>query len=181
MNNLSLLHEKNIQYESKVDYLHVSSAERDPLRFPDVNNYTVYFDREFKNVKSIELIQSIIPATNSVANEPFLVLKINEVEHTMYSKNALIDGSFAILQMATPVNGWVQIRKDIHEIVVKNYITPLSSLTKFSIGIYKKDNTLFDFGTDTDPIDLDLQNHFVFKITTVEKSRQDINYRATFG
>lgn len=176
----SIKQEPTITYTERVVYLHVSSADRDPVKFPSPSQYTIDFDREFKNIKKIELIQAQVASTNSVDNEPYLILKIDEIDRTMYSKNALIDDSFAILQMTAPLNGYIQIKKDIHEKVVKEYITPLATLGKFSISIYKQDATLFNFGSDTNPVNLTLQNMFVFKITTLEKSRNNIGYRALF-
>jgi hypothetical protein len=180
VSRLSINQEPTITYQERVVYLHVSSADRDPVKFPSPSQYTIEFDREFKNIKKIELIQAHVPSTNAVDTEPYLILKIDEIDRTIYSKNALIDDSFAILQMTAPLNGYIQIKKDIHEKVVKEYITPLSTLNKFSMSIYKQDATLFNFGSDTNPVNLTLQNMFIFKITTIEKSRDNIGYRALF-
>jgi hypothetical protein len=177
---LSIQQESTISYQERVVYLHVSSADRDPVKFPSPSQYIIDFDREFKNIKRIELIQAHVPSTNGVDNEPYLILKIDEIDRTIYSKNALIDDSFAILQMTAPLNGYIQIKKDIHEKVVKDYITPLATLSKFSMSIYKQDGTLFNFGSDTNPVNLTLQNMFIFKITTIEKSRENIGFRALF-
>jgi hypothetical protein len=178
---LSVDNEPNIEYEEFEYYLSVSSRDRDDSVYPDVNRYIVKF-REFKNVKSIELIQAIIPDKNNVSQEPYLLLKIDELEDVMVSNDRHISDAFAILQMATPITtgGFIQIDKRIHENTIKNFKNPMASLSKMTVSITDANGGLFDFGSDSPAFQKSLQNTFVFKIVTVEKKYSMLNHRNVF-
>ncbi len=173
---VSISNEK--QYEKKINHICISSRDRDNNVYPDVNRYVIDLNTELKNIVSIELIQAIIPAKNNVEEEPYLLLKINEIDDVLISNDKNISDSFAILQLTQPtsVGGFIQIDKRIHEHTVKYYKTPKASLKRFTISILDCVGNLFNFGTDTN-IQKDLQNMFVFKIVTLENDRKDINFR----
>lgn len=174
MKNASLIHDKSV-YIKKINYLHVSSIDRNVADFPNVNSYTIELDDNYKNIHSVELIQSIIPDKNNVTAEPYLILNLSEITDVMQSKNRFIKDSFAILQMAIPLNGFIQVKKDVHEQTIKYYhTTPKASLNKMTVSIVKNDGTLFDFGSGNNS---DIQNTFVFKITTLENNTSVLNVR----
>lgn len=179
---LSVTSEPNIQYETMTHYLVVSSRDRDVSVYPSVSQYTIHLQNEFKNITSMELIQAIIPDKNSVSAEPYLLLKIEELEEVMASNDRNISDSFAILQMASPTTtgGFIQIDKRIHENVVAYFPTPKSALSKLTIRITDLSGTLFDFGNDSPAPLKSLQNTFVFKIETLEKKRNVLNHRNVF-
>lgn len=178
---LSVDNEPNIQYEEFEHYLSVSSRDRDDSVYPNVNQYIVKF-REFKNVKSIELVQAIIPDKNNVSQEPYLLLKIDELDDVMVSNDRNISDAFAILQMAQPITagGFIQIDKRIHENTVKNFKNPMASLSKMTVNITDDNGSLFDFGSDSPAFQKSLQNTFVFKIVTIEKRYSMLNQRNVF-
>jgi hypothetical protein len=180
---LSITAEPDIQYERNIHYLTISSRDRDQTMYPDVNKYAIQFPNELKNVESIELIQGIIPDTGNVQNEPYLLLKIDEVQDVMISNDKSISNSFAMLQLAPPTkaNTFIQLDRRIHEYTVKYYQTPKAYLSKMSITITDANGTPFNFGTDTVPFNKALQNTFVFKITTLEKKRAVLNTRGIYG
>jgi hypothetical protein len=179
----SVKQEKDIRYEEVYYYLAVSSKDRNTTDYPDVNKYTINLPKEYKNISSIELIQAIIPDQNQVTKEPYLLLKIDELEDVMASTDRNISDAFAILQLAPPTtspHGFIQIDKRIHENTVKYYRIPKASLTRMTISITDYLGALFDFGNDSTPIDKKLQNTFVFKITCLEKTRSELNHRNVF-
>ncbi len=180
--NRSLIHEQNIKYYQVEHYLTVSSKERNVSLYPSVSHYSLELQKEFKNIYSIELIQGIIPdkPTGTVATEPYLLLKIDEIDDVMSSNDTNIAQSFAILSLCRPItdDGFIHIDKKIHENTVKYYQTPKSSLSRMTVSITKEDGTLFDFGTDSpSPPNKDFQNTFIFKIVTLEKERSVLNQR----
>jgi hypothetical protein len=182
-NKLSIAQEPDILYEKQVHYLAISSKDRDVVAYPDVNHYVIHLPREFKNIHSIELVQAIIPDQQSVTDEPYLLLKIAEIEDVMASNDRGISDAFAILQLAPPTTtgGFIQIDKRIHENVVKFFHTPKSSLSKMTITITDESSIPFDFGADgPNPPMKNLQNTFVFKITCLEKKRDQIQHRNVF-
>lgn len=181
----SLSQEPDIIYEEIEHYISVSSRDRNRTNYPNVNNYIVTFPVEFKNISSIELIQAIIPAQNDVEKEPYLLLTIDELPDVMISNDTHIANSFAILQLSSPVTagGFVQIDKRIHENTVLTFRSPKANLAKMTITIRDCVGNLFDFGTDTDITNIpskNLQNTFIFKVTTLEKQRKQLSHRNVY-
>ena len=175
--------ESDIQYEQVDYYFTISSRDRDISTFPNVNKYSVVLPREFKNIYSIEVIQAIIPDANSVTNEPYLLLKIDELEDVMTSIDRNISDAFAILQMSSPTTpgGFIHMDKRIHENTVKYFRIPKASLAKLSVTITDCNGTLFDFGADgPNPPLKTLQNTFVFRVVCLEKQRNALSHRNVF-
>lgn len=180
---LSTSNEPNVTYEEVEHYLCISSRDRDVSLYPETNNYVVHLQSEFKNISSIELVQAIIPDKNSVTSEPYLLLKIQELEDVMVSSDRNISDSFAILQLCPPTTtgGFIQIDKRIHENTIKNFKTPKASLKKMTVSITDYVGAPFNFGTDSpNPPTKALQNTFVFKITCMEKRRESLNHRNVY-
>lgn len=181
--SLSVQREPDVKYEETIHYLVVSSNDRNVVDYPNVNNYVINLQDEIKNITSIQLIQAIIPDKNDVTQEPFLLLKIQEMEDVMISNNRNISDAFAILQMASPVSSghFIEIDTKIHENCVKYYKTPKSSLSRLSISITDSSGNLFDFGADSpSPPNKSVQNLFVFKLKTLETKRDSLNQRGVF-
>ena len=180
---MSTRQEPDVVYEKTEHYLTVSSRDRDLLTYPNVNKYVINFPKEFKNISTIELIQAIIPDANNVTQEPYILLKIDEIEDVMVSTDRHISDAFAILQLSVPTTtgGFIQIDKRIHENVVKYYKAPKASLSKMSISLIDYIGTPFDFGIDATNLPTKaLQNTFVFKIVCLEKQRAQLNHRNVF-
>jgi hypothetical protein len=179
----SISQEPDLQYEKKVHYLTISSKDRNVTAYPNVNQYSIKFPNEFKNIHSIELIQAIIPDQNDVQDEPYLLLQIDEIQDVMVSNDKNIANAFAILQLAAPTRAgtFIQIDRRIHEYTVKYYDTPKAYLSKMSITILDSTGAPFDFGTDTpSPPNKSFQNTFIFKIVTLEKQRRVLNHRNVY-
>lgn len=178
----SISQEPEIEYEETIQYLSVSSRDRNFTQYPNVNSYTVEFITEFKNISAIELVQAIIPAKNNVEEEPYLLLEIDEISDVMFSKDRYITDSFAMLQLAAPTTtgGFIQIDKRIHENTVKYFKIPKASLSKMTITLRDCTGNKFNFGTDSNPPQKALQNTFIFKITTLEKKRKQMDHRNVF-
>lgn len=181
--NLSVIGEPDVEYDETTHYLVVSSNDRDVTNYPNVSKYVINLQNEIKNITSIQLIQAIIPDKNDVTHEPFLLLNIEEMEDVMICNNKNISNAFAILQMANPVTTgyFIEIDTKIHENCVKYYKTPKSNLSRLTVSITDAYGNLFDFGNDTpNPPKKDLQNLFVFKLTTLETKRAKLNQRGLF-
>lgn len=178
----SVSQEPDIEYDTYTHYLTVSSRDRNFSSHPNVNNYTVNFPNEFKNILSIELVQAIIPAKNNVEDEPYLLLDIDELPDVMVSNDTNISKSFAMLQLTTPTTpgGFIQIDKRIHENTIKFFKIPKAYLSKMTVSLRDYSGQLFNFGTDSSPPQKELQNTFVFKIVTLEKKRDQLRHRNVF-
>lgn len=177
---LSVTNEPNIDYSTRDEYIVISSVDRDRTNYPNPNHYTVTLPSELRNIKSIEIINGVIPDKNSVLQEPYLLLKIDELENTMISPNKPISDSFAILhlQAAFKSGYFLNVDKKTFEHVVLNYITPKAGLSKLTITITDSLGVPFDFGSDDGLTpDKSLQNMFVLKIVYLVKNRDSINQR----
>lgn len=178
---LSIVNEPDVTYQTRENYLIVSSADRDTSVYPSSSDFVIQLQKEYKNIISVELIQAIVPDKNNVTAEPYLLLKVNELENTMDSNNKQVYDSFAILQVCTPTvaNSFLQIDKRIFENVALNYITPRASLSKLTIKITDADGNVFDFGGSGSTAK-PTQSLFVFKIVTSDTNRKIINNRNVY-
>jgi hypothetical protein len=178
---LSVVQEPTIEYEYKCNYLVISSKDRDIINYPKSNYYVVNLENEYKNISSVSLVQAIIPDKNSVTSEPYLLLKINELDNVMDSNDRNISDAFAIIQLTPPTVSGTFIQNDsrIHESTVLHYKTHKASLSKITISITDYNGVPFNFGGDG-TITKDYQNTFVFKIVTVEKNRKVLQNRNVY-
>lgn len=179
--NLSVVQESGIEYETKFNYLVISSKDRDIINYPKSNSYVVNLENEYKNISSVALVQAIIPDKNSVTSEPYLLLKINELDNVMDSNDRHISDAFAIIQLTPPTVSGTFIQNDsrIHESTVLHYKTHKASLSKITISITDYNGVPFNFGGDGTTTK-DYQNTFVFKIVTVEKNRKVLQNRNVY-
>ena len=181
-NNNGKLVNKNKNIEQgqvyRENYLVVSSKDRDLSIYPKSCKFSLDLNEEYRNIKSIQLIQAIIPDKNSVTSEPFLLLNINEIDSVMDSNNTQINKAFAMLQICQPtVSGsFLHIDNRIHENVVIVYQTPKAKLSKFTVELTTCDGVLFEFGGDSTTTK-DYQCQFIFKITTIETDRNTIGQK----
>lgn len=182
---LSIEQEKNIEYEEVVHYVSISSRDRDYSVYPNVNRYVVNFPTEFKNVSNIQLIQAIIPDQNNVRSEPYLLLKIDELEDVMVSRDRNVSDAFAMIMLSSPPTpgGFISMDTKIHENTVKYFRIPKASLSKMTVSITDCDGVLFDFGESlVSPATpgKSYQNTFVFKVTVLEKKRMSLSHRNVY-
>jgi len=178
---LSIQQEPNAVYDKNEHYLIVSSEDRDVSAYPSSSNFVLNLDKEYRNITCIELIQAIVPDKNNITSEPYLLLKINELENTMDSCNKQISESFAILQICNPTvaGTFLQMDKRIYENVILNYQIPKANLAKLSIKITDSQGNIFDFGGDGTNAKA-YQCLFVFRITTLDTSRKSLNNRTVY-
>lgn len=175
--------EPEIKYDYYVKYLVVRSQDRDVANYPQPQQYKINFENTgFRNIHSIELITAIIPDQNNVTQEPYLLLDIPELrDEPMDCVDTNVSNSFTMLQMAQAISSgyFISIDKRTHENIIKYYRTPKARLDHLTINIRNLDGNLFSFGDDTagSPPNKSLQNVFIFKIVTKEKSHSTLNYR----
>jgi hypothetical protein len=185
MLNRSILKEPNVQYTERVKYITVSSLERNTTVFPNPGKFNVTLQNELKNVVSFELIQAILPNVNNILNEPYLLLKIDEMDDVMESNDRNIADSFAIVQLAPaiigPANSFINTDKRTYENTTKEFITPKASLAKLSITMTDISGGEFDFRTVGTPLtDKSIQITFIFKAIVLEKTRTPLNVRSVY-
>lgn len=161
----------------EVKFVSVSSRDRNVDNYPNPNRYTVGFD-EIKNIHSIELINSVVPNLNNILNEPYILLKIDQITDTFISNDTAISNSFAIMNYTlNNTTAFASLKKCSRDVSFETvyYGAPKKSLDKMSISLLKSTGELFDFGiSDTNPPTEGYQNLFVFKITTLTPKRSNV-------
>lgn len=181
-NPLSIIQEPDISYGERIHYLFINSGDRDITTYSNPNHYVVKFQQEFKNIKEIELINTIIPDKNNITQEPYLLLKIDEIQDAMISNNKYIAESFAFLALANPTtaNGFITIDKRIHENTPKVFTVPKASLDKMTITITNHLGVPWNFGSDSGGPLKELQHTLIFRIVTLEKRRDSLGFRSVY-
>jgi len=179
---LSVTNEKDIKYIEHTDYIVIHSVDRNITYYPQPNHYVVNLPYEFRNVSTIEVVNGVIPDKNNVIQEPYLLLKIDELDGVMASNNKAIANSFAMLNMAAPIHSgsFINVDKKTFEHAILYFKTPKASLSKLTVSITDWEGNLFDFGDDSGGPNKALQNMFVLKIVTLEKNRDALNTRNVF-
>lgn len=89
---------ENKTYKTKIidTYVNIDSRNRDKAKFPDPNNYIVYLDREYTNVKEVKIISTQFPnISKNIFKDPIL-LKNDAIYWQRQSENSkkIFDYSF---------------------------------------------------------------------------------------
>lgn len=178
----STLQEPDVTYTERVDFLHVSSIDRDVTFYPKSSHYRFQFEDTFKNVKSIKLIGATIPNQNDILDNPSVIVQIDEINHLNFSSNNINKG-FAVLPLKGPsraVDGFIvpEMACNLNSFVELR--TPIAKLNSFTITITGIDGEIIDFGEPSGSLLKKFQNTFLFRIVTMEKNRSQLNHRNVF-
>jgi len=177
-------------------YLFIDSRDRDRARYPNPNRYRIPLvssDTEsnihtsgirYKNICSISLLSAVVPNTNNILDELYVVLQIDEIDPMYDASNPSCSKAFTKLHFQEVCAGstFLRLDKGVGDPLTKVfYPKPLASLASLTISFRKHDGTLFNFGTDTSPPanpNQSLQNSLTFEIMTkVTDVTQAIGHR----
>lgn len=131
----------------------VHSANRDTTQYPNSNDYKIKLSDlcgPLKHVKSIQLVGGTIPDQSTLAQQPYLLLYINELGGGhINSTDDNMQRAYAVLQpdRALEQGYFVQLKADwfaFSKVAVNGQINQLS------ISIRAADGTLFPFDNNTD-------------------------------
>lgn len=176
---ISLKKEPEIEYDMQIDYLCVNSSDRNTTAYPKVNSYRINFPETFRNVYSIEVISASVANQNTPLDNPYLILKVDGIDHLNFS-NLNINKGFAMLYLKPTTGAHVQPELGVLQRNVRYFTTPLASLNSISIEILKPNGQLFDFGESNGDVTVAYSNSFVFKITTGKRSQSVLNNRNVY-
>lgn len=183
--HLSVSNEKNIKYTENINFISISSNNRNSTNYPLHYDYRINFDTPYKNVKSIEMISAIIPnqSATDILNEPYLVVDIDELNCIEFPNVSIKSRGFAILPLKAATKGTGGfINPELGCIfrtanILKN---PIANLSHMTIKIRDMDGNLYDFGQSNGSTAKAYQNAFVFKITTEETDTSSLQRRNVF-
>lgn len=169
----------DIVYTEVVNYLHINSSDRNTTSYPNVNSYRIDTEERFRNIKSIELVAASVANQNTVLANPYLILKIDGLNHLNFS-NKNVNTGFALMYLKYTVGGHVQPELGVLQRNVLNFRTPLASLSSINLQIVKPDGSLFSFTETAGDTSVTYSNSFTLRIITLEKSRADLTNRAVY-
>lgn len=163
-------------------YINVDSRHRDRAIWPlsslfevklnPANNFTgAQIPRSFRNVVSVELINAIIPNTNSVLANGYLMLNIREIEGIL---DTTTKGQryFAKIIPDKLLGGFLYTTDGDKDRMPKVYPFRGSRIDKLTLELVDPNGTVFNFGADTGGApDPTLQTSFTFKIEVEETQR----------
>ncbi len=159
-----------MSFTEREHILVVESVNRVLSDYPNPQDYRIQLADSFRNVSKIELIGATIPDKNNVLQEPYLILDIENVDN-IKSNSSTSDSAFSILQLNSPVSSgnFINIENRCVHKMKKSFNPPLAKLERVGIKIKDLNGNLFNFGDDTigSPPNKNLQNVFIFRITTV--------------
>lgn len=177
--NKTVIPQNNLSYTDELHYLCINSSDRDPSKSPKVNDYRIYLQDTFKNISSIEIVMASIANKNSVQNYPYLIVKLDGLDHLTFSNNNINNG-FALLYLKPTVGTHVYPELGCLQRNVRYFNTPLASLNSLRVSFYTPAGVLFDFGEPDGDITVPFQNSIVFKITTREVDRRQIQQKNVY-
>jgi len=178
------LPQQNLILNPKPIYLFIDSRDRDRNRYPNPNSYRIPLvssDTEsnfrttgtrYKNIYSISLLSAVVPNTNNVLDELYLVLQVDEIDPMYDASNPTCSRAFTKLHFSEvfTTGKFLRLDKGVGDPLTRVfYPKPLASLSSLTISFRKYDGTLFNFGTDSSPPAnpiQDFQNSLTFEIVT---------------
>ena len=174
--------------------INIDSRDRNRGLYPNSNKFQVQVNPDgsfdgaglftnFRNVKSIRVVEAVLPAV--AQTESYISLVVPELDDTMVGTNDVLKKSFAILipERTDAPGNFVHCKtKDMCN-CFKKFDPPLANIRRFTFEFYGPDGVLTDFGTDTSPPTVPDKTKQVFlclEIITEEPNRSKINSRAVY-
>jgi len=169
----------DIEYTQVISYLQLNSSDRDTIAYPSVSEYRIDSEEKFRNISSIELITASVANQGNPLVNPYLVLRIDGLNHINFS-NRNTNSGFAVMYLKQTTGAHVYPELGVLQRNVLNFKTPLASLSSVKLSIVGPDGNLFNFGETPGDVTSTFSNSFMLRIVTLEKSRKDLNKRAVF-
>ena len=163
--------------------VHVDSRDRNRSIYAGTNEWKVRLEstgtdsgantgKKFDRVVSVELLHASLPNTNSVLDEPYLILDVEELRcnPVVSGTNITLKNAFTKLMLDTTTDAFAKVTHCFGQSKIA-FETPIT-LNSLTIRIYDDTGTLFNFGSDTSPptaVTETVQTSFTFKVTTIEQ------------
>ena len=175
----SVRSDPNASYEETEHYLCINSTDRVMAVNPQPQYYRVKLDTPLRKIKSVELIAATVPDKNNVRNEPYLVIKIDELPNIDFSGNNASGDGFAVIQLKSPTkaDGFINAESSLMSRSIKTFKTPLASLAQLTVTLADYTGTPFNFGDDATGPTKSLQNMLLFRIITLDRNTAPLQTR----
>lgn len=159
------------QYTEEKNFVLVRSNDRDLNLYPNPAQFQITLQREFRNIKSIRVVQGTIANTSDTRLYPYLLLDIPEL-------------NFINVQgLGTDVTAMISLLPNMNNAFLNFDSTPLSRITtefkavkdrinRLNVTLRSPDGTVLDWANETtQPIDPTMQVSFLLEITTIAPKR----------
>jgi hypothetical protein len=172
------LPQANLIVNPKSDYLTLNSADRNRAKWPSTSNFCIKLiddepgqpngvvGKRYRNVQSVKLLSAVVPNTNDVLDEPYLLLQINEIEGMYDAASRPSQNAFTKLYFKPSFGKFLRLDKGVGDPLTRVYWpTPKAIIDRFTVSVRTYDGEVFDFGTDDDAqINPELQTTFTLEI-----------------
>jgi hypothetical protein len=163
--------QSNLITNPTAKYITLDSATRNRTIWPTTSEFQIRTGTTYKNIQSIKLLSCIIPDTNNVLDEPYLLLQIKEIEGTYDAATTPCQNAFSKIyfQEAPGPDFFLRLDKGVGDPLTRVYWpTPKASIDRFTVSFRKYNGELFIFGNDNGPeIDPLLQTSITLEIRDV--------------
>ena len=165
-------------------YITVNSLDRNRTEWPSSSYFrtslvnSLY--RGHKNIHSIKLLSAVIPKTNNVLDEPYLLLQLDEIDGSYDAVTKPSQLAFTKIYFQPALGKFLRLDKGVGDPLTHIFWpTPKASLDDLTISIRKYNGEVFDFGEDNGPQpNPELQTSFTFEITSwTPDAKQIIGHR----
>ena len=167
---------------TKTYYISIDSRDRDRNLWPLSSQFEVKLDppdpytgaqiqRNFKNVISIELINSVFPNTNKILDMQYLYLNIREIDGIL---DTTCKGKrfFAKILPQHAIGSFIYNYQDIGDRARKIFPFRGARLDKLTIELRDPNGDIVNFGNDNGAkINAQIQTSFTFKIVVEQNNR----------
>lgn len=150
----------------------IHSKDRNVNIFPSPSKYNINVTNitgvVYDNIKSVRLQNAIFPAVNNIAEEPYLLLNVEEFSSNSFDgTNGASQRAVAIITVDRPYSNKFFNVKGTHGVTWPPSRDILSNLT---ISIVNQFGEPFDFGKDLPgSINPDIQHTLMFVLTQSKK------------
>lgn len=178
--------------KEKVYYISIDSNDRDIKKWENPNSYQINFEpnsfsnnekmlgfinRSFNNVKSVELIEAIIPIQSNNGDNynllPYILLEVEELGSVYEGTNDYTSQTFSKLVFDKVIGSY---RYSSNNLSIEKIFNPRIALNKLTVRFRKPNGKLYNFGdymTNPDIVNMGNikpNNILTFKITCIVKS-----------
>jgi len=172
------LPQSNLIVNPKSDYVTINSSDRDRKKWPSTSDFCIKLiddepgqpngvvGKRYRNIQSVKLLSAVIPNTNNVIDEPYLLLQIDEIEGMYDSASRPAQNAFSKLYFKPSPGKFLRLDKGVGDPLTRIYWpTPKATIDRFTMSLRTYDGKVFDFGQDNgDDINQLLQTTFTLEI-----------------
>lgn len=155
------LPQANLIVNPKSDYVTINSADRDRKKWPSTSDFCIKLiddepgqpngvvGKRYRNIQSVKLLSAVVPNTNNVMDEPYLLLQINEVEGMYDAASRPSQNAFTKLYFKPGLGKFLRLDRGVGDPLTRVYWpTPKATIDRFTVSFRTYDGDVFDFGAD---------------------------------